>query len=620
MRNITLLFVLLVFISSVYSQDWNWKVGNGGNNGRYSQASCVLGPVSNSNVLWDYCTVSSFWPHQILTYDDVLVADRTFNIGNTLHGTFIVAYNLIDGTELWKVDLPVDFVATDWRNRVCGISEDLVFTTRSGNTNASYLYALDILDGEIVWKSETLVDMSSSEGVIYADNGDLLVGNFYNVTRINITDGTTVWQTSRSSPTSGGSELARYNDHVYGWVAGGSGPKIRVFDVNTGAFIYESRGVGGGIIQQIAPLAGPDGMVYAPRAQNNEITDTLVAFFDNGTELKQEWSLEMGWVPYATHGVGPDSSFYMYSREFEILRIKESEGIMSSNDMNYNIPNNKGMTFDIGGFDGSICKNEHGLVSINYFKNTKDGPVPVDTSIYIGDPGAVFNDPRMAIDAVGNIYLSNGYNDVFCFDYELNLIWTESIIDVGGPALAKDGILAFPAEGNVIKVYEGMGNICPTTYSVTFFVHDQNDIPLVDANVIIGTQSMNTDENGEAIFQLEEGEITYTVIYLEEPISDTYTVTTEPEQLVDVGIYIMSIVDINLFNPIVYPNPANTEITIILGDDFRLVVTDVNGKIVHKQELSKYQNIIEVSKLEQGIYFLNFKNSEKIFQTKLIKM
>lgn len=619
MKKIALLFVFISLLVNVYSQEWNWKVGNGGNNGRYGQADFVIGPGSDASILWDYCTISSFWPHQLHIFDEILVADRTFNIGNTLHGTFIVAYNLIDGTELWTKDLPVDFAASDWRNRVCGISETLVFATRSGNTNDSYLYALNIEDGEILWQSETLVDMSSSEGVIYADNGDLLVGNFHNVTRINVSDGTTVWQTTRSSPTSGGSELARYNDHVYGWSAGVGGPKISVFDINTGAFLYESRSIGGGVIQQIGPLAGPKGIVYAPRAQNNVLSDTLVAFLDTGTELEQEWQLEMGWVPYATHGVGPDSSFYMYSREFQILRIKESKGIISSNSINY-IPTQKYETVDINNYRGSLCKNEPGYIKINYFKNIKGSPVPVDTSIYIGDLNAVFNDPRMAIDVEGNIYLSNGYNDVFCFDYELNLIWTESITDVGGPALAKDGHLAFPAEGNVIKVYEGMGNICPATFAVTFYVHDQFANPLEDANVNIGTQSLDTDENGEAVFDIEEGEIAYTVTYLDESISGTYTVTTEPNQIVDIEFYLTSITDNNLFKPQIYPNPASTEITIILNNEFALIMTDINGKIVHDQELNKDRNTIDLSKIKQGVYFLKLYNSGKVFQTKIVKL
>jgi len=601
------------------SQEWNWKVGNGGNNGRYSQASCVIGPGPDANILWDYCTVSSFWPHQLLTYDEILVADRTFNIGNTLHGTYIVAYNLIDGTELWTKDLPVDFASTDWRNRVCGISETMVFATRSGNTNASYLYALDIENGDMVWKSEALVDMSSSEGVIYADNGDLLVGNFYNVTRIDVSDGTTVWQTTRNSPTSGGSELARYNDHVYGWAASGNGPKISVFDVNTGSLLYESRGIGGGFIQQLGPLAGPHGMVYAPRAQNNELTDTLVAFSDTGYELKEEWKLEMGWVPYATHGVGPDSSFYMYSREFQILRIKESKGIISSNDINYTA-NQKYIDVNLNSINGSICNNEPGYIKINFFKNPKDSPVPIDTSIFIGDENAVFNDPKMAIDAEGNIFLSNGYNDVFCFDPELNLIWTESITDVGGPALAKNGHLAFPAEGNVIKVYEGIGNICPTTYAVTFYVHDQFNNPLMGANVDIGTQSLDTDENGEAIFDIEEGVITYAITYFDESISGTYTVTAEPNQIIDIEFTLTSITNNKSFEPQIFPNPTSEKITIILNKGFMLTITDINGKIVRKQELIKYQNTIDLSKLKQSVYFLKLKNIKEVFQTKLIKL
>ena len=616
---VTIPFIIL-FVFTLKAQEWNWTVGNGGNNGRYSQAQCVLGPLSEANVLWESGAAYSFWPHQIHTKGDTLVTDRTFNISNTLEGTSIVAYNILTGTEFWAVSLPVDFPDTDWRNRVCGISDVFVFATRSGNTNYSYLYALDINNGSIVWQSEGLVDMSSTEGVVYAENGDLIVGNFQTISRIDVTDGSTIWQTDRSSPTSGGSEVAIYQDHIYGWAASTSGPKISVFDINTGGFLYESRGIAGGLVQQIAPLAGPNGMVYAPRAANNVLTDTLVAFQDTGSELKELWKLEMGWVPSGTHGVGPDGSFYMYSRNFEIYRIAPDKSIAASHDIAYKKPQTF-TNFNFNNLAESVSVKEPGYVKVNHFECSIDSTViPADTSIYIADPNAVFNSPRMAIDTDGYIYLSNGYNSVFCFDDELNLIWNDNITDVGGPALAKNGNLAFPAEGTVIKVYEGNGLGC-TTYSVTFLVHNQFGELLQGAAVFTGNEMKITDENGEAVFYFVEGEISYTASYSEYEISGNYTVTAEPNQIVDVEFMLTSIFENGEDVVKIYPNPTSG--IILVESKFQnienITISDITGKTMINRTDVQQQETIDMSHFENGIYLIRIQTKNEIFTERIIK-
>ncbi|RLD54839.1 MAG: hypothetical protein DRJ05_13980, partial [Bacteroidetes bacterium] len=458
----------------------------------------------------------------------------------------------------------------------------------------------------------------STEGVVYAGNGDLIIGNFQTVLRIDVTDGSTVWQTDRYSPTSGGSELAIYQDHFYGWAASANGPKISVFDINTGGFLYESRAIAGGLVQQIAPLAGPNGIVYAPRAANNILTDTLVAFLDTGFELEELWKLEMGWVPSGTHGVGPDGSFYMYSRDFEIYRIAPDKGVAASHSINYK-KNQANTIVKIDKLAESVSANQPGFIKINYFDCSKD-PIPVDTSIYIGDPNAVFNDPRMAIDADGYIYLSNGYNSVFCFDYELNLIWTDNITDVGGPALAKNGNLAFPAEGTVIKVYEGNGISC-TTYPITFFVHNQFNEPIQGAEIGIGSEMKITDESGEAEFNLVEGEISYTVTYLMEEISNIYTVTAEPNQVVDVEFTITSVFEGSKEIAKIYPNPT-TGIFFIESKSQNIeniIISDIAGKTLLNKTKAHQHEMIDLTGFKKGTYLITIQTEKENFTQRIIK-
>lgn len=615
MKKFIIFIALLTGFYFSHAQEWNWEVGNGGNSGRYSLAPNVKGPQSPDSILWQDGAISSFWPHQVFTKGDTLVTDRTFNISNTLHGTFIVAYRISDGTELWTADLPVDFPDDDWRNRACGISDSLVFATRSGNTNAAYLFALDLANGDIVWKSEDLVDMSSTEGVVYAENGDILIGNFHSVLRMDVSDGSTIWQTPRYSPTSGGSEVARYGNHLYGWSASSAGPKISVFDTEDGNLLYESRPIGGGIIQQIGPLVGPDGTVYAPRSANNPITDTLVAFLDNGTALKEQWKHAMAYIPFGTHGVGPDGSFYMYSRDSTILRIKD-DGRKNTASEKIVINTKTYQETVISGFRESIaCKNAE-FAKVSFFMNRD--VVPVDTSIFMFDPNAVVNSPSMAIDGEGNVYVANETR-IFAFDKALNNLWIDEVEDVGYIALGDNGNLIVPAENDVIMVYGGRGYL----YDVTFYVHDQFGDPLYEANIIIGQDSLLTDSDGEATFYLDPGQISYTVKYMGQSMSSTYEVTNSPDQFVDVEFIVVRIHETTMDNVHIYPNPASEKMIVSLPpdadpDEAMIELFSVEGKCLMTCKTVTSDNRLPLKNLVNGMYVVKIVLSDQIIVRKIL--
>jgi outer membrane protein assembly factor BamB len=409
MKKILSVFILvavsLLSSSPVFCDDWT--VGVGGKPSRYSM-SFESGPTG-PDLLWQG-GISAVIAQQAVIEGDVVIMARIFNLTDVLHGTVIVAHDLYTGDTVWTADLPVDFPSTDWRNRVSAVREGKVYATRSGNTNASYLYALDITDGSIVWKSDSLIDESSTEGVTFADNGDIVAGNFTNIMRIDATDGSTVWKTQRSSPTSGGSEVAVFGYSIYGWEADASGPKISVYDINSGGKLYSSHGIGGGFVQQVGPFVGPDGTVYAPRTQNNSLTDSLVAFVDIDTALEVKWSVPLGYVPFASFGVGPDGSVYSYSQNSEVVRIEPNSGVV------------------------------------------------IDTSpqILLDFPPQ----PRMAIDTNGTVFVTNGgfsNGALYSFNPDLSLRWSESItnVNVGGPAIGQGGVLIVCGIGTDVRAYQG---------------------------------------------------------------------------------------------------------------------------------------------------------------------
>jgi outer membrane protein assembly factor BamB len=399
---------MLIMASNAFAD--NWTVGVGGKPARHSLSS-EHGPTG-PNILWQgglYAIIAQ----QAVIEGDIVVMPRIQNLNDVLHGTLIVAHDLNTGDTLWTADLPVDFPSTDWRNRVSAIRDSKVYATRAGNTNASYMYALDATTGATVWRSDSLVDESTTEGISFADNGDLIVGNFSNIMRIDATNGNMLWKTTRYSPTSGGSHVAVNGNSAYTWEASGYGPIISVFDLATGNHLYSSYAIGGGLVQQVGPFVGPNGIVYAPRTQNNPSTDSLVAFVDIDTALEKIWSVPLGYVPFASFGVGPDGSVYSYSADSEVIRIDTAGNVINTS--------------------------QHVLL---------DYPAQ----------------PRMAIGADGIVYVTNGgftHGALYSFNPDLTLRWSTNIanVNVGGPAIGNNGTLIVCGVGTDIRAYEGATGI-----------------------------------------------------------------------------------------------------------------------------------------------------------------
>lgn len=403
------LVMLLLGFSILLFGD-NWQVGPGGKPTRNSLSS-ESGPQTNT-LLWQngYASVIA---QQAVIDGNIVAMSRIFNINNVLQGTKIVAQDLTTGDTLWTAILPVDFAATDWRSRVSAFKDGIIYATRAGNTNYSNMYALDASDGHVVWKSEGLVNESSTEGASFAANGDLIVGNFDNIIRINYLDGTTVWQTNRSCPTSNGQEVAVYGNRGYYWEASPSGPVVSAIDLETGQYLFSTpQGLTPGLIQQVGLFIGPDGTIYAPRTMNNVTTDFLFALSDKGTYFEEKWNIPLGYVPFATFGVGPDGTIYSYSQDDFVIRIDP--------------------------LDGSV----------------------IDTSEIV--LGGDFSQPRIAIDAQGIVFVTNGGftgGALHSFDPDLTLRWTEDIpnVNVGGPAIGNNGTLIVCGIGTNVRAYEGMG-------------------------------------------------------------------------------------------------------------------------------------------------------------------
>ncbi|MCD6176767.1 MAG: PQQ-binding-like beta-propeller repeat protein [Candidatus Cloacimonetes bacterium] len=564
MKKLFLLSLLVLHVLCL-SQNWSWNVGNGGNPSRNCQAENVLSPLTENNVLWEGSEVFSYWPHQPFTEENIVVTDRTFNMSNTLHGTWIVAYDILTGDTLWTVDLPVDFPSSDWRNRVCGTNDGVVYATRSGNTNASYLHALDINDGSIIWTSTTLVDMSSSECVTFAENGDLIVGNFHSICRINAQDGSLIWEETRNSPTSGGSEVAVFGNNIYGWAAGG--PRIVVHDIDTGAFLYESEGIGGGFVQQLGCLVGPDGIVYAPRTQNNAISDSLVAFTDTGSSLERMWQISLGYVPFATFGVDLDGNIYSYTPDYRIIHIDSHSGetLSQTSSIAQEIPV---IRSSFMGGSLSIPRGEN-TIRISYAHQNSRELTILDTSIVIGNSASGTVSPQAAVDAEGYLYVSNYQNTVYCFESNLDIIWQDTFDRPDGPAISMDGHLIICADNYEMKVYEGRGNavVNGSVFGNVTLTGGTGNVE--EVQITTGGYSTNPDTSGLYTIELPPGIYDITADlegYQSQTVENVTVDSGQATGEINFDLNALSgndqnleLIDIVLSN---YPNPFNPETSI----------------------------------------------------------
>ena len=387
-----------------------WNVGSGGNPSRNCLSAEVIGPAG-ADLLWQQPAATAF--HQQTVIDGkIVVTSPIIDINDVWHGSLIVARDLDTGDTLWTVDLPVDFPNTDWRSRVSGCRNGVVYATRSGNTNASYVYALDASDGSILWKSDALVDEYGSESCSFAENGNLVLGNLFDILCLSATTGETIWQTPRpdAAPASGGQEVAVHGNRGYYWIADSNGPQITVIDLESGQNLYSSGSVSPGLVQQSTLFVGSDGTVYAPRSQGNPMTDFLVAYADDGVSLVEKWRTPIGFIPFSTSGEGADGSIYTYSASGGLIRLNPANGAV----MNTSVP--------------------FLMESVN--------------------------SPRMALDKSGQVFVTNGGQDgaIYSFNPDLTLDWTVDVgvLYHGGPALADNGTLIVCSSTHVFA-YKGAG-------------------------------------------------------------------------------------------------------------------------------------------------------------------
>jgi outer membrane protein assembly factor BamB len=450
--------LLFGFLTSLNTSAQNWSVSTGGNSYR-NGSSNEYGPTGE-NLLWSGGMPSTIARSPVS--DSIYLATvRISNTSDVLNGSRIVMMDIRNGDTLWTKNLPVDFPNLDWRNRISAIRNGVVYASRSGNSNAAYLYALDAADGSVIWKSDSLIDESSVEGLNFLENGDLIVGNINSVMRLNKVDGATVWQTYRLAY-GDGAELAVYGSKIYGIINDLTQLKVAAFDTSDGQLLYKTEAIDNGLVQQQALFLGNDGTIYLPRSQNNPITDSLYSFTDNGAGFTQNWSVPIHYIPFSSSGIGLDGSVYSYSRSGKVIRIDPITGTIT------------------------------------------------DSSQVILYGNASY--PRMTIDAAGRVFVTNGgFSDgaFFSFNSDLTLRWQTPITNVyiGGPLIGWDGTLVVCGVGNDIRAYRGdlqaslfENSAENSKKGISLYPNVVNDyLNVAISNKLVGSDYIVTDMQGKKI-------------------------------------------------------------------------------------------------------------------------
>ena len=460
---LTSLFVTIMMIQ-LFSQSFDWNLGTGGNLGR-NGLSKALGPLVETGgepeLYWSGGESAPYASYPVIEGDNLIVARRWPS--NNQEEAWIINYNVYTGEEKWKINLPVN-TYTNY-SKVSAVKDNVVYAMRAGGqTEAEYLYALDIETGGIIWMSEDTHGEDATETINFNVNGDIIAADNYKLLCIDHTDGTTKWELERNGGSSDGNAVSAYGDRGYYWEQNMTdGMIVSVCNLETGEYLYSSEGIGTPGFQQAGLMVSPEGIIYAPLLRGNPESDSLFSFTDDGSEFKKNWGYPIAFVTFGSHGVGPNGTVYTYSRDDEVVRLDPETGNV------------------------------------------------LNTSIVVSG-GNGFLTPTMAIGDDGMVYLAVEdwpFYKLYIFTPDLEFLWGEEINGLRGVAL-EDSVMAINGKNDIIRAYKGRFNTATGVQQNKL----ETNIPICPnpSNGIFNIR-LNSLENNDAILDIinTSGKIVYSL-------------------------------------------------------------------------------------------------------------
>ncbi|MCU0343813.1 MAG: PQQ-binding-like beta-propeller repeat protein [Ignavibacterium sp.] len=391
------IFIIIAGISvaqtnnSLLFSDWN----NGGGNPQRNGLAYVDGPTTDS-LLWQ-ANPDGLFGMPVYIEGNKLVTMRFISQTNSP----IVCYDLNDGTLLWEKEI----TGLTAKSLPIGVRDNQVYAIRStDNPLGDSLYAFDLNTGTKIWTSDVTVNIYGNASTCFAPNGDLLIERYPKFSRINYQTGQLIWDCDAFGFVFGHLEMS-VNSNIntgYFMEQQGGDAYVTAVDLTTGtkkySHIINNTHPGGGL-NQVPFIVGNNGIIYAHKQGDN-----ITALQDNGTALNLLWETELFGNPAFSHICeGADGSIYAPNND-KIVRIEPSSGQIVDSSQ-------------------SVFLTQYGIPVISATQNDM-------------------------------IYLTNGENELYAFDLDLNLIWSDDLPynNTSGVAIGSNGLIAV-AGANVIKVY-----------------------------------------------------------------------------------------------------------------------------------------------------------------------
>lgn len=188
------------------------------------------------------------------------------------------------------------------------------------------------------------------------------------------------------------------------------------------------------------------------------------------------------------------------------------------------------------------------------------------------------------------------------------------------------GFTNVECQGNEILRYELFtdtdtlkASIDKENQKINIFLSENTDLTALKSNFVISPNSVayiggNIQEPGVTVNDFSSGEIMYSV-FSETAEEKIWTVAIQSSN------EIKNIADSYLK---IFPNPATDFINISFDDnfintEFDFEITDISGRILDCGRVTASNEVIkkDLSALQQGLYFINFRNSEIEFSRKI---
>jgi hypothetical protein len=62
----------------------------------------------------------------------------------------------------------------------------------------------------------------------------------------------------------------------------------------------------------------------------------------------------------------------------------------------------------------------------------------------------------------------------------------------------------------------------------------------------------------------------------------------------------------------IYPNPASSEVTVEVSEPLEVLVTNIMGRVLHKQTVNKENNVVDLSGMPSGLLIFSLQNGHKV--------